>query len=89
MLVGPAVAKILADGGYTKKSLKKDLIANARKITHEAVFSKVYGSFGEVYDSFEVELEKALSNKDTEKGRLPPLGTPDSLVGKRSKRRWP
>lgn len=65
VLVGPAVAKILADGGYTKKSLRKDLIENARKITYEAVFSQVYGSFGPVYDSFEAELEKALSDKRT------------------------
>ena len=53
-------------------SLRQDLIKTARKITYEAVFSKVYGSFGPVYDSFEAELKKALSDKRTEKGKLPP-----------------
>lgn len=72
VLVGPGVAKILADGGYTKKSIREGLIKNARKITYEAVFSKVYGSFGPVYGSFEAELEKALNDKNTEKGKLPP-----------------
>ncbi|MBN1254616.1 MAG: hypothetical protein JXA50_05020, partial [Deltaproteobacteria bacterium] len=72
VLVEPGVAKILANGGYTKKSLREDLIKTGRKITYEAVFSQVYGSFGPVYDSFEAELEKALSNKDSEKGKLPP-----------------
>ncbi len=72
VLVEPGVAKILADGGYTKKSLREDLIKNARKITYEAVFSKVYGSFGPVQDTFEVELKKALNDKNSEKGKLPP-----------------
>jgi len=72
VLVAPGVAKVLADGGYTKKSLREDLIKNARKITYEAVFSKVYGSFGPVYNSFEAELQKALKNKNTKKGMLPP-----------------
>jgi hypothetical protein len=72
VLVAPGVAKILAEGGYTKNSLKKDLFENTRKITYEAVFSKVYGSFGPVYDSFEAELKKTLSDKRTRKGKLPP-----------------
>jgi len=72
VLVEPGVAKILADGGYTKKSLREDLIKNARKITYEAIFSKVYGSFGSVHDTFEVELKKALNDKNSEKGKLPP-----------------
>jgi hypothetical protein len=72
VLVEPGVAKILADGGYTKKSLRQDLMKTGQKITYEAIFSQVYGSFGEVYDSFEVELEKALKDKNTQKGKLPP-----------------
>lgn len=72
VLVGPGVAKILADGGYTKKSFRQDLMKTGRKITHEAVFSKVYGSFGPVYGSFEAELQKALKDKNTQKGKLPP-----------------
>lgn len=72
VLVAPGVAKILADGGYTKKSLRQDLIKTARKITYEAVFSKVYGSFGPVYGSFEAELEKARRDRRIEKGKLPP-----------------
>lgn len=72
VLLAPGVAKVLADGGYTKKRLREDLIKNARKITYEAVFSKVYGSFGPVYNSFEAELQKALKNEHTKKGMLPP-----------------
>lgn len=72
VLITPGVAKILANGGYTKKSLRQDLIKTGRKITYEAVFSKVYGSFGPVYDSFEAELERALRDRSTRKGMLPP-----------------
>ena len=72
VLVEPGVAKILAEGGYTKKSLRQDLMKTGRKITYEAVFSQVYGSFGEVYGSFDAELEKAMKDKNTQKGRLPP-----------------
>jgi len=72
VLIEPGVAKILAEGGYTKESLRHDLMKTGRKITYEAVFSQVYGSFGPVYGSFEAELEKALKNKNTQKGKLPP-----------------
>ena len=72
VLIEPGVAKILADGGYTKNSLRADLIATGRKITFEAVFSEVHGSFGKVHGSFEAELKKALSDDGTEKGKLPP-----------------
>ncbi len=72
VLIAPGVAKIFAEGGYTKKSLRHDLIKTGRKITHEAIFSKVYGSFGPVYSSFEAELQKALKDKNTQKGMLPP-----------------
>jgi len=71
-LIEPGVAKILAEGGYTKQSLRQDLMKTGRKITYEAVFSQVHGSFGPVYNSFEVELQKALKNKNTKKGMLPP-----------------
>ena len=72
VLIEPGVAKILAEGGYTKQRLRQDLMKTGRKITHEAVFSQVYGSFGPVYGSFEAELQKALKNKNTQKGMLPP-----------------
>lgn len=72
VLIEPGVAKILAEGGYTKQSLRRDLMKTGRKITHEAVFSQVYGSFGPVYGSFEDQLQKALKNKNTKKGMLPP-----------------
>jgi hypothetical protein len=72
VLLTPSVARILAQGGYTKKSLREDLIKNARKITYEAVFSKVYGSFGQVRDPLEKEFQKALKDKNSEKGKLPP-----------------
>lgn len=72
VLIEPGVAKILAEGGYTKQRLRQDLMKTGRKITHEAVFSQVYGSFGPVYGSFDAELQKALKNKNTQKGMLPP-----------------
>ena len=72
VLIEPGVAKILAAGGYTKQRLRQDLMKTGRKITHEAVFSQVYGSFGPVYGSFEAEFQKALINKNTQKGMLPP-----------------
>jgi hypothetical protein len=71
-LMTPTVAKLLAKGGYSKKSLREDLIKNARKVTHEWAFSKVNGSFGRVYPSFEEELGKCLVEPEVEKGRLPP-----------------
>lgn len=72
VLIGPGVAKILAEGGYTKKSLRQDLMKTGRKITYEAVFSQVHGSFGTVRGSFEAELQKAMRDKNTKKGMLPP-----------------
>ena len=72
VLVGPGVAKILAEGGYTKRSLRQDLMKTGRKITYEAVFSQVYGSFGRVQGSFEAELGRALRDRNTEKRKLPP-----------------
>lgn len=72
VLIEPGVAKILAEGGYTKHSLRQDLIRTGRKLTYEAVFSRVHGSFGGVFGSFETELQKALKNKNSQKGKLPP-----------------
>jgi len=71
-LMTPGVARLLADGGYTKKSLKEDLIKNARRATHEWAFCKVNGSFGRVYPSFEEELGNCLVEPGVEKGGLPP-----------------
>jgi hypothetical protein len=72
VLIEPGVAKILADGGYSKNKLRAELMDTGRKITYEAVFSQVHGSFGKIYGSFESELKKALSDSSTEKGKLPP-----------------
>ena len=72
VLVEPGVAKILAEGGYTKRSLRQDLMKIGRKVTYEAVFSQVYGSFGRVQGSFEAELGRALRDRNTEKAKLPP-----------------
>lgn len=72
VLVEPGVAEVLAYGGYTKRSLKEDLVKNGRKITYEWIFSKVYGSFGDVLGTFEEELAKALADPAAEKGKLPP-----------------
>jgi hypothetical protein len=61
-----------AAGGYSKDSLKADLIKTARKVTHEWAFSKVYGSFGRIFGPFEEELAKRLAEPAAEKGKLPP-----------------
>lgn len=72
VLVAPTTAKVLADGGYTKATLKAALIKTARKVTHEWAFSKVYGSPGFIYPPFEEELANTLAEPVVEKGGLPP-----------------
>jgi hypothetical protein len=71
-LISPPVAKVLAAGYKTKQHLIDDLIKNSRKPTFEAAFSKLYGSFGPVYGTFEEILEDLLASPDAEKGKLPP-----------------
>jgi hypothetical protein len=72
LLLTPGVAEVLAAGGYTKKSLIEDLTKNARRITYEWTFSKVYGSYGRVLGSFERELAKSMKEPGAVKGKLPP-----------------
>jgi hypothetical protein len=63
---------VLAEGGYTKESLKKDLTATARILTYEYAWSRVHGSYGAIYPGFEEELAKAVAEPRAEKGKLPP-----------------
>lgn len=73
LLLTPAVAEALAAGGYsTKGKLIGDVTSNARRITHEWVFSKVFGSVGRVWGSFEDELARAMREPGAAKGKLPP-----------------
>jgi hypothetical protein len=72
VLIEPGVAKILVQGGYTKESLKRDLMKYGRKVTYETIFSQVYGSYGNIQGSFDEELAKAQRNPDNQKGKLPP-----------------
>lgn len=72
VLIEPGVAKILAEGGYTKRGLRQDLIRTARVTTHEGIFSQVYGSFGRVNRSFEAEYARAQASGKSERARLPP-----------------
>jgi hypothetical protein len=72
LLITPTTAKVLADGGYTKESLKADLKKTARVVTYEWAFSKVHGSYGAIYPPFEEELAKTLAEPRAEKGKLPP-----------------
>ena len=72
LLLTPGVAQMLAAGGYTKRSLVDDVAKNARRITYEWNFSKVYGSYGRVMGSFENELARSLREPGAEKGKLPP-----------------
>jgi len=71
-LISPPVAKVLAAGYKTKQSLIEDLMENARKTTFEAAYSKLYGSFGPVYGTFDEILKDFLASPDAEKGKLPP-----------------
>jgi hypothetical protein len=66
------VARVLANGGYTKQSLKEDLIQTARIGAYEYNWHRVYGSFGKVYSSFEDTLAEFLASPAAEKGKLPP-----------------
>jgi hypothetical protein len=72
LLITPTTAQVLAEGGYTKESLKKDLAATARIITHEWAWSKVHGSYGAIYPPFEQELAKTMAEPQAETGKLPP-----------------
>jgi hypothetical protein len=72
LLITPTTAQVLAEGGYTKESLKKDLTATARIVTYEWAWSKVNGSFGTVYPPFEEELANTMAEPRAEKGKLPP-----------------
>jgi hypothetical protein len=72
ILVTPTTAKVLADGGYTKETLKKDLVETARMVSYEWAFSKVHGSYGRIYPPFERELANTLADPRAEKGKLPP-----------------
>ena len=72
ILMTPTTAKVLADGGYSKESLKADLTKTARIVTYEMAFSRVHGSYGAIYPPFEQELAKLLAEPRAEKGKLPP-----------------
>ena len=73
LLITPTTAQVLAEGGYpSKDSLKADLAKNARIVTYEWAFSKVYGSFGTIYPPFEEELANTMAEPRAEKGKLPP-----------------
>ena len=72
LLITPSTAEVLAKGGYTKKKLIEDLVETARKPTYEWTFSKVYGSYGRIFGSFDRELERDLRDPRAAKGKLPP-----------------
>jgi hypothetical protein len=72
LMITPTTAQVLAEGGYTKESLKKDLAATARIVTYEWAWSKVNGSYGAIYPPFEQELVTTMADSQAEKGKLPP-----------------
>ena len=72
ILIAPTTAQVLAEGGYTKDSLKTDLANTARTVTYEWAWSKVHGSYGAIYPPFEQELAKTMAEPRAEKGKLPP-----------------
>jgi hypothetical protein len=72
LLMTPTTAKVLADGGYSKESLKVDLAKTARIVSYEWAFSKVHGSYGTIYPPFAEELAKTMAEPVAERGKLPP-----------------
>ena len=72
LLLAPTTAEVLAQGGYTKKTLIEDLAETARKPTYEWTFSKVYGSYGRIFSAFDKEVEKDRNDPRAAKGKLPP-----------------
>ena len=72
LLITPTTAEVLAQGGYTKKTLIEDLVETARKPTYEWTFSKVYGSYGRIFSAFDKEVEKDRNDPRAAKGKLPP-----------------
>ena len=68
--MGQTTARILADAGYTKKSVGDYLVKVSREITYTGTFSQVYGSFGAQYPPFEEQLVKNI--KEAELDLLPP-----------------
>jgi hypothetical protein len=72
VLITPPVAKVLAAGRYTKRSLEEALITTAGLTTFEFTFSQVYGSFGAKYPPFQEQLAKNMAGWGGQKGKLPP-----------------
>ena len=66
----PAVAKILANAGYTKDSISEYLMRVGRKVTYTHTFAQVYGSPGFIYPSFEKQFQK--NSARAQEGLLPP-----------------
>jgi hypothetical protein len=71
-MITPPVAEVLAAGGYTKESLKKDLLKNARITAHEAAYTTAYGFPPGTPPPFDVALKRTKSGRNAEKGMLPP-----------------
>jgi len=71
-MVTPPVAEVLAAGGYTKQSLKEDLMKTARVTAYEAAYTSAYGFPPGTPPAFDVALKRTLERKDAEKGKLPP-----------------
>jgi hypothetical protein len=70
-LITPPVIEVLARG-YTKQSLKEDLIKTARETAFEAAYADAYGWPPGTPPKFEDALKTRLSSKNAEKGKLPP-----------------
>ena len=85
LLITPTTAEVLAKGGYTKKKLIDDLVETARKPTYEWTFSKVYGSYGRIFGSFDRELQRELKIRAQRKGNCR-HGIRELRDGKKSKR---
>jgi hypothetical protein len=72
VMITPSVAKVIASGGYTKKTLEEALVKTAGLTTFEFTFSQVYGSFGAKYLPFQEQLASNLKSPMSQKGKLPP-----------------
>ncbi len=85
-LITPPVIEVLAQG-YTKQSLKEDLLRNARGTAYESAYTAAYGWPPGTPPKFEDALKRTLGSKTAEKGKLPPcLSYPGKLKNCRSAR---
>ena len=82
LLITPTTAEVLAKGGYTKRTLIDDLVETARKPTYEWTFSKVYGSYGRIFRSFDTGAPKGAQRSARSEREIAALVSESSGMGR-------